>query len=74
MINITKKVVRLFGKKDRSPEAVARETEIKIAIRALKGYTDRDLNDMGIARSNIENAVRYGKASNDTDFNQNSVA
>ena len=74
MINITKKVVRLFDKKDRSPEAVARETEIKIAIRALKGHTDRELSDMGIARSNIENAVRFGNAVNDTEFNQNSVA
>jgi len=74
MNKITKKVVSLFSKKNHSSEAAAKEAEIKIAIRALKAYSNRDLEDMGIARWDIENAVRYGKAANDTDFNHNSVA
>lgn len=69
MLNLSKNVVRLFDKVERG-----REAEFKIAIRTLKGLSDRQLNDIGIARNNIENVVRNGKAVNDANFSQNSVA
>lgn len=74
MMNITNKIVHIFGKKMRSPEEVARETEIRNAIRELKLYSDRDLRDIGIARSRIEHVVRYGKGANDPEVNQDSAA
>lgn len=35
--------------------------EIRQAIRELRSLSDRDLNDMGLARSEIEYAVRHGR-------------
>ena len=43
------------------------EKEIRRAIRELRALSDRDLNDLGFSRSNIENVVRNGRK--DLDFN-----
>ncbi|MBO0614188.1 MAG: hypothetical protein RL122_2161 [Pseudomonadota bacterium] len=37
------------------------EFEIRRAIRELEALSDRDLSDMGLARSEIKHAVRYGR-------------
>jgi uncharacterized protein YjiS (DUF1127 family) len=42
------------------PAQTAEEKEIRRAIRELKGFSDRELRDLGIARAGIESAVRYG--------------
>jgi hypothetical protein len=57
----------------RSPEKVAEEKQIKRAIRELKSYNDRELRDIGISRSKIEQAVRYGNAANDSDFDKHAA-
>ena len=36
-------------------------SEIRQAIRELRSLSDRDLSDMGLARSEIEYAVRHGR-------------
>lgn len=48
------------------PEAAANDSEhsnseIRQAIRELRSLSDRDLSDMGLARSEIEYAVRHGR-------------
>lgn len=70
MINFTKTIGRIFNKKPLDLEAKSREAEFKRAIGELKNLNDRELNDIGIARSEIEHAVRYGIAKNDADFDQ----
>ena len=37
------------------------EFEIRRAIRELEALSDRDLSDIGLARSDIKQAVRYGR-------------
>ena len=37
------------------------EFEIRRAIRQLEALSDRDLSDIGLARSDIKQAVRYGR-------------
>ena len=37
------------------------EFEIRRAIRQLEALSDRDLSDIGLARSEIKHAVRYGR-------------
>lgn len=46
-------------------EKVAEEKEIKHTASHLKGFSERNLNDLGISRSGIEAAVRYGHSEND---------
>jgi uncharacterized protein YjiS (DUF1127 family) len=70
MKNLTRSIVSIFGKKVRNPE----EVKIKQAITALKTYSDRELADIGISRSEIENAVRFGKPANDSNLDQNTAA
>ena len=70
MKNFTRAIVGIFDKKLRNPE----EVEIKLAIRALKAYSDRELADMGISRNEIENAVRFGTAANDSKLDQHTAA
>ena len=43
-----------------TPEKAAEEKEIRRAIRELSHMSDRELRDLGIARSGIESAVRNG--------------
>ena len=50
-----------------SPEKVTREKEISRAIRELRSYNDRELRDIGMARSEIEYAVRYGRRGEEFD-------
>jgi uncharacterized protein YjiS (DUF1127 family) len=45
----------------KSAEKVVNEKEIRRVIRELKSYNDRELRDIGIPRTDIENAVRYGR-------------
>ncbi len=53
-----------------SPEEVASEREIKRVIGELKSYTDRELRELSIARSDIETAVRHGRPDFENDLNQ----
>ncbi len=46
----------------KSPEKAVNDKEIRRVIRELKSYNDRELRDIGIARSEIEYSVRYGRA------------
>lgn len=46
--------------------------ELRQAIRELRSLSDRDLSDMGLARSEIEYAVRHGRK--DIDDDQRHVA
>lgn len=50
---------------ERTLEKVAEEKEIKHTVSHLKGFSERNLNDLGISRSGIEAAVRYGRTEND---------
>ena len=50
-----------------SPEKIAEEKEIRRSIRDLKSYNDRELRDIGIPRSEIEYAVRYGRREEEFD-------
>lgn len=43
------------------------EKEIRRAIRELRALSDRDLDDLGFSRSNIEDAVRNGRKAADFD-------
>ncbi|TXH69481.1 MAG: DUF1127 domain-containing protein [Thiothrix sp.] len=48
------------------PETAANDSdhsssEIRQAILELRSLSDRDLNDMGLSRSEIEYAVRHGR-------------
>ncbi|HPE61118.1 MAG: DUF1127 domain-containing protein [Thiothrix sp.] len=43
-----------------------RKKEIRRAIRELQALNDRELNDLGLSRSNIEYAVRNGHPDADT--------
>lgn len=69
MIKMSKKVIGIFDRKGR-----AVEVKYKEAIRELKQLSDRNLEDIGISRCNIEYVVRHGLADNDPDYDQNSVA
>ncbi len=42
-------------------EVVAKEKHMNRMIRELKSYNDRELRDIGIARCEIEYAVRHGR-------------
>lgn len=42
-------------------DATISESEIRHAIEELHALSDRDLDDLGIARGDIEYAVRYGR-------------
>ena len=74
MKDISKKVAKLFIKNNTSAAKKAQELEYKIAISALKDYTDRELDDIGISRYEIENVVRFGFAANDARYSQNTAA
>jgi hypothetical protein len=45
----------------KTAEKAADEKDIRRVIRELKSYNDRELRDIGIARSEIEYSVRYGR-------------
>tara|TARA_R110002096_G_scaffold411199_1_gene611196 strand:- start:183 stop:401 length:219 start_codon:yes stop_codon:yes gene_type:complete len=62
---ITMALKNIFAKTKRDPETDEWEAEVLRAIRHLKSMNDRVLMDIGIPRSEIEQAVRYGVASND---------
>ncbi len=51
-------------------EQLAREPEIRNAIHELEGWSERDLNDIGISRDGIEGAVRFGKPDAAMDLHQ----
>ncbi|MFT5504647.1 MAG: hypothetical protein ACI845_003929 [Gammaproteobacteria bacterium] len=53
---------------------MVRVKEVKTAIITLKGYSARALEYMDIIRCEIEKAVRFATATNDSEFNQNTVA
>jgi uncharacterized protein YjiS (DUF1127 family) len=57
----------------RAPEKVAEEKELKRIIRELKSYNDRELADIGIPRSGIEDAVRHGRPGYECDLEQNAA-
>ncbi len=64
MIDMAKSVfLRKIGQ---DSEAQAMESEIKDAIRALRSMNDRELDDIGVRRHEIEQAVRFGIARNDS--------
>lgn len=44
----------------------SKERKIHQAIKELNALSDHDLNDLGLSRSNIAHAVRYGRK--DADF------
>ena len=71
---ISKKLAELFSKGNRNPETKEQKAEYKNAIKELKSYTDRDLQDIGINRSEIETVVRHGFATNDSMNDQNTAA
>ena len=73
MINISEKVKGILMFKLRDPEAVAREVELKRAVSELQGLNDRELNDIGISRCNIERAVRYGLPENDQGYHHSAA-
>ncbi len=73
MINIGEKIKSILMFKHRDPEAKAHEVEIKRAIRELQGLNDRELNDLGLSRYNIERAVRNTVEANDQRY-QHSAA
>lgn len=54
----------------KSTEKAVNEKEIKRVIRELKSYNDRELRDIGIARSEIENSVRYGRPGYEIDVDR----
>ena len=37
------------------------EAEIQLAVAELQSFSDRELNDLGLGRGDIEHAVRYGR-------------
>jgi len=51
-------VIKLFGDMVGLSDAKKQERR---AIRELHSLSDRELSDLGMARSNIESAVRYGR-------------
>ena len=58
-----------------STTAVQPEKEIRRAITELNSFSDRELHDLRIHRSGIENAVRHGRCENDPQLEpQKSVA
>ncbi len=64
MIDMAKSV--FLRKTGRDSGAQAMESEIKNAIRALRSMNDRELDDIGVRRHEIEQAVRFGIAENDS--------
>ena len=56
----------LHIKKD-GEHQTASELEIRRAIAELKAMNDRELSDLGLARSEIETAVRYGRKGTELD-------
>ncbi len=74
MKNISSKVIGLFDRKPRDPARRNSEKEIRKAISELRNLSDRDLDDIGIARYEIEERVRFGHAANNSDYDQNGVA
>ncbi len=55
-------VIKLFEDMVGLSEEKRRERR---AIRELHSLSDRELSDLGMARSNIESAVRYGRQDSD---------
>lgn len=51
-------VIKLFGDMVGLTEE---KRKIRQAIRELHSLSDRELSDLGMARSNIESVVRYGR-------------
>jgi len=49
-----------------NPETYASENEIGNAIVHLENCSDRVLEDMGLTRGDIDDAVRHGRAENDS--------
>lgn len=60
MSNIIKLALKRREKKEQE-RALRREQDRAIA--ELMGYSDYELADLGLARSEIEYAVKYGRAS-----------
>lgn len=56
-------VIKLFGDMVGLTEEKKRERR---AIRELHSLSDRELSDLGMARSNIESVVRYGRQDENT--------
>ncbi|MBT8433382.1 MAG: DUF1127 domain-containing protein [Gammaproteobacteria bacterium] len=57
-----------------TPERQAKEKEYQHAISKLKTLSDRQLSDLGIPRSGIEAAVRYGHPEEFIELNQKDAA
>ena len=53
-----------------SPEKIAEERKIRRVIRELNSYNDRELRDLGIARSEIGTAVRFGRPGYERDLDK----
>lgn len=51
-------VIKMFGDMVGLSEERSKERQ---AIRELHQLSDRELSDLGMARSNIESTVRYGR-------------
>ncbi|PID49442.1 MAG: hypothetical protein CR991_06785 [Proteobacteria bacterium] len=62
MKNFLDMISDVFNNKPAANDASSvSEAEIRRAIRELKAMNDRELNDLGLARGEIEHAVRYGR-------------
>ena len=58
-------IARELWSRTMDPETFASENEIGNAIVHLENSSDRVLEDLGLFRGDIENAVRQGRAEND---------
>lgn len=52
---------RALGALGRVVVTLAKEWRLRREIRSVEGFTEAMLEDIGLARSNIEDAVRHGR-------------
>jgi len=62
MKNFLNKLANPFVASTAANDTHLSESEIRQAIRELKAMNDRELDDLGLARADIEHAVRHGRA------------